>query len=415
MKSKWKQMFDRSPGSSRHVSGLITKIRRHFHKGFLLVIALGSQIAAAAIPESERQALMDLYNATGGPSWTRQTNWMGPAGTECTWLGVRCDENAEHVITIRLSNRNMVGQLPSLSAFTEMYDFEAPINHLTGSMPSLPPGLESLMLAVNAFSGPLPDVSALAKFVDLRGNEFTGPLPTREQTREMRGLWLSNNQLSGEIPELAGLSNLQAYCVGNNHLSGSIPDLSGLVSLVQFDVSNSGITGGIPSLSDMVSLQDLMVENNNLSGSVPDFSNNRDLRVFAAYNSGLSGSLPSLSGLSRLQTFIVGRNNITGEIPSLSGLTQLWRLDLAFNHFSGTLPSLSDLSNLEYLTVGGNELSGSLPEAPASVDAGNAMLCPNAFVHDDDPAWDTATGTAPWYRRCETVFADGFDPGAVGI
>ncbi len=35
--------------------------------------------AHAAIPASERAALVALYNATNGPNWTNKTNWLGSA------------------------------------------------------------------------------------------------------------------------------------------------------------------------------------------------------------------------------------------------------------------------------------------------------------------------------------------------
>lgn len=50
----------------------------------LAVLFLASGAARAAIPASERQALLDLYASTNGAGWTTKTNWNGAAGTECT-------------------------------------------------------------------------------------------------------------------------------------------------------------------------------------------------------------------------------------------------------------------------------------------------------------------------------------------
>ncbi len=46
---------------------------------FFLLFPAESQ---AGIPQSERDALVALYNATGGDNWTDNTNWLGAEGTE---------------------------------------------------------------------------------------------------------------------------------------------------------------------------------------------------------------------------------------------------------------------------------------------------------------------------------------------
>ena len=44
----------------------------------LFVLAPGT--AAAAIPQAERDALIDLYDSTGGPAWTDSAGWLGAPG-----------------------------------------------------------------------------------------------------------------------------------------------------------------------------------------------------------------------------------------------------------------------------------------------------------------------------------------------
>jgi hypothetical protein len=82
---------------------------------FLLVFltAQGSfQLALGAIPAAQRNALIDLYNQTGGSTWTVNSNWLGPAGTENTWHGITCDSGNNHVIEIDLHTNNLSGTLP---------------------------------------------------------------------------------------------------------------------------------------------------------------------------------------------------------------------------------------------------------------------------------------------------------------
>ena len=55
---------------------------------FSLLLELST--AQAAIPQSEREALISLYNATNGDDWTNSDSWTGAPGTECDWHGVTC-------------------------------------------------------------------------------------------------------------------------------------------------------------------------------------------------------------------------------------------------------------------------------------------------------------------------------------
>ena len=96
--------------------------------------------ASAAIPQSQRDALIAVYNATGGPSWTDKTNWLGAPGTECTWYGVECDDTQSNVTALLPFANNMSGSLP------------AAIGQL--------PNLENLYAGGNALSGNVPPNSA---------------------------------------------------------------------------------------------------------------------------------------------------------------------------------------------------------------------------------------------------------------
>ena len=41
-------------------------------------------------PETDREALIALYNATGGPNWSNNTNWLSDAPLD-QWHGVTTD------------------------------------------------------------------------------------------------------------------------------------------------------------------------------------------------------------------------------------------------------------------------------------------------------------------------------------
>ncbi len=71
------------------------------------------------ITVGERQALVALYEKTGGHGWKKRGGWLGLRGTECSWYGVVCAANrfgAESgrltVSEINLRNNGLKGHLP---------------------------------------------------------------------------------------------------------------------------------------------------------------------------------------------------------------------------------------------------------------------------------------------------------------
>ena len=103
----------------------------------LSVLLLASGVAHAAIPASERQALLDLYASTDGPGWTTSTNWNGAAGTECTWFGVLCNGAQTAVWRIHLQSNHLVGPLPAtLGNLGSLDVLDLTSNQLSGTIPS---------------------------------------------------------------------------------------------------------------------------------------------------------------------------------------------------------------------------------------------------------------------------------------
>lgn len=69
---------------------------------------------------------MDIYDATGGPSWTTRVGW-GESDTICSWTGVTCENG--HVTGLDLYNNNLSGafaitqgNLNSLTNLSLMYN-----------------------------------------------------------------------------------------------------------------------------------------------------------------------------------------------------------------------------------------------------------------------------------------------------
>src|SRR4051794_3281458 len=96
-------------------------------------IAMFAVRVGAAIPSTERDALVALYQSTNGQGWTDHTNWLGAIGTECDWYGVDCDEQLAHVTELSLYSNNLAGTLPpDLRKLTALQELQVWQNDLHG-------------------------------------------------------------------------------------------------------------------------------------------------------------------------------------------------------------------------------------------------------------------------------------------
>ena len=284
--------------------------------------------ASAGSVETDREALVALYNATDGPNWADNTNWLSdrPLGE---WYGVETDISGR-VIDVNLSENQLRGTIP------------AELGNL--------PYLDSLHLRHNALSGEIPaELGQLSYLfvVDLSNNVLSGEIPAElGQLFDLFYLSLGQNELSGEIPaELGQLSYLEILYLWSNELSGEIPaELGQLSYLKDLELGGNELSGEIPAeLGQLSNLETLYLWGNELSGKIP----------------------AELGQLSNLEELYLQANELSGEIPAeLGQLSSLETLDLQVNELSGEIPAeLGQLSNLEDLNLGDNELSGEIPAA----------------------------------------------------
>ncbi len=207
---------------------------------------------------SYEPALVALYNATDGPNWNDNTNWLtdAPLGD---WAGVSANR-----IT---GNGRVVGE-----CVTQLW---------------------------------------------LNGNRLKGELPAElGSLLSLAELYLSNNQLSGEIPdELGSLLNLQRMDLSNNQLSGAIPDeLGGLLNLQRMDLANNQLSGEIPDeLGGLLNLQRLYLGRNQLSGEIPAAIGNLPNMIWLSLpDNQLSGEIPD--ELGNIPTLVLDGNRLTGRV-----------------------------------------------------------------------------------------------------
>ena len=177
--------------------------------------------APTAAHTSDREALVALYNATGGANWENNNNWLSEAPIG-RWHGVTTDRSGR-VTELHLDQNELSGEIPVV----------------LGCLSSL----RELILSRNELRGTIPaELGSLSRLkrLWLGGNELSGKIPAElGSLSDLVGLGLSDNQLSGEIPgQLGSLSRLKWLWLGSNELSGEIPmALGSLSNLEELDLA----------------------------------------------------------------------------------------------------------------------------------------------------------------------------------
>ncbi len=227
---------------------------------------------------SDRDALVALYNATDGPNWKHNTNWLSDRPLH-EWHGVGTVNG--RVSSLHLSSNGLNGAIPAeLGRLSNLQWLFLHGNSLIGPLPAELGSLTSLIrlyLTSNNLSGPIPaELGSLSslQWLLLDGNQLSGPIPAElGSLSNLRTLVLSDNSLGGEIPmKLGSLSNLQWMYFSSNRLIGEIPvQLGQLLSLEALDLKENRLSGAIPAeLGSLSGMERLYLSgNDDLSGCVP--------------------------------------------------------------------------------------------------------------------------------------------------
>ena len=440
-------------------SGLVTAVG----SGAVTITATAGEASGDALVTVEidldRAALVALYNATDGPNWVDNTNWLtdAPLGE---WYGVTTDGRGR-VVRLDLSaewnfatggpgRHGLRGQLPpELGSLSNLTHLDLGLNELTGSIPPELGGLSELRLlnlGLNELTGSIPpELGGLSnlRYLHLRSNGLTGPIPP--ELGGLSNLWRLNlfyNQLTGPIPpELGALSNLQELHLGSNELTGPVPpELGGLSNLTFLAISNNELAGPIPpELGNLTKLGLMGISGGNELGALPStFLNLRSLRR-AAYNCSVEGMC--VPGTSDFVDWVAGLEDgeagvdllfcnasdeaaltalyeVTGgddwtdsrgwlggpalgewhgvEADSLGRITAL---DLTDNGLSGVFPAgLASLGELTSLRIGGNDFGGRLPLALTALDLDEFHYDGTGLCEPDDPGFRAWLDGIPSHR-----------------
>ncbi|CAL5189826.1 unnamed protein product [Lathyrus oleraceus] len=212
---------------------------------FLFIIVILSPLVIADL-NSDKQALLDFVTSV---PHRRNLKWDLATSICTSWIGITCNPNLTHVVSVRLPGVGLVGTIPAntLGKIDSLKTISLRSNLLSGNLPrditSLP-SLQYLYLQHNNLSGELPtSLSSQLSALVLSYNSFTGNIPkTLQNLTQLTHLSLENNSLSGPIPDLH--VNLKQLNLSYNHLNGSIP--SSLHSFSSSSFEGNSLLCGLP-------------------------------------------------------------------------------------------------------------------------------------------------------------------------
>lgn len=374
----------------------------------------------AQVPQAERDALIDLYNATNGPNWTNNTNWNTETPVS-SWHGITVENNV--VTEVALSNRNLEGSIPnSILNLTSVIALEFASNLLDGTIPdfSVLPNIQRIYIHLNHydfldFQPNFSNNSTISNFfyspqkprdevlnIDaIIGNDYNFTMTPVEGTN-VQYQWYKGSVFSGGvlIPDanttILDLPNIQTedldtyVCFAT---SATIPDLiikratidlKGPVSQEERDaliaiynttggpnwlnlenwntVAPVSTWGGVTTTGNKVTRLSLQSysPNGQLPEDIGNLTNLEELYI-GLYDFNLTGPIPeSIGNLTKLRVLWFQATGMSGEIPeSIGNLVNLREMKFLGNNFYGVIPeSIGNLIHLTSLVLDGTEFVG---------------------------------------------------------
>ncbi|PRP79017.1 putative leucine-rich repeat receptor-like protein kinase [Planoprotostelium fungivorum] len=242
------------------------------------------------------------------------------------------------------------GNLPNLTAMTQLTLLDLSYNNFSSNLPSLITltSITKIDLSYNNITGTLPSSLTMLTsltYLDLSRNRLSGAMPVLLPKLQFIGL--SFNSLSGALYDLSSFSGLITLRLAGTGLTGTIPGLPASIQELNLGFGSFSSTSLPPSLAGMITLISLNLSGNRFSGPLPS-SLSIYLNTIDFTNCGLNGTIPSYMGkMNFLKTFRVAGNNLTGSVPSNFGFLSFASFNIAGNQLSGILPTIKSTSLVE--------------------------------------------------------------------
>ncbi len=295
----------------------------------------------AQVAVSDSLALVDFYNATGGPGWTHRTNWLTAAPVR-DWYGVIVENG--RVTVISLDHNYIRGFIPeSFSDLTALTYINFSNNFIEG----LP-----------AHIGKLVNMEEM----NFSENYITDTLPASiGNCRSLRILNLNDNGIKLP-PSFGDLDNLENLNLNHCGLSSFPIVITGCKNLEELSIQHAGVYDSLPSaIGNCKKLTKLELEGSGFYGIVPSsIGSCTKLKTLELSYNQFSGELPATIGnCTNLKNLYLQSNNFTGPLPGAIGnCIKLVEMDINRNHFNGSMPSsIGSCTQLAKLYVYLNELT----------------------------------------------------------
>jgi Leucine-rich repeat (LRR) protein len=285
--------------------------------------------------------------------------------------------------------------LSTLSSSKQLQVLDLGFNYFTGGLPdnvgNLSTNLHQFSAATNLLTGEVPatlaNLSSLI-LISLFGNQFSGTIPEPiVMMDKLQILTLSQNVMFGPIPKNIGmLRNLEKLFLDHNYFSGSIPNgIGNLTTLQILTLSQNNISGIPESFFQLDSLIALDLSRNSLEAALPyEIGQLKQINYLDLSANHLLGRFPVSLGQLRMVTYLNLSHNLLNDslLDVFLTLKSLESLDLSYNNLSGTIPQyLANFTSLTSLNVSFNKLHGPVPEGGIFTDIsgqcleGNSALC----------------------------------------
>ncbi|KAF2284792.1 hypothetical protein GH714_030491 [Hevea brasiliensis] len=360
-----------------------------------------------------------IVNNTFDDCYPKVESWKlvkGERGDCCSWDGVQCDEETNHVISLNLANSCLYGSINSnntLFRLVHLHTLNLAWNDINLSQIPSQVGrlsrLTHLNLSFSGLSGQIPQqIFNLSRLISLdlslcfHGLKLHKPSfkDLVQHLTNLKVLHLASMNISSKVPELlANFSSLESLSLSDCVLQGEFPvgifqlpnlkildlsynrDLKGYLppfqlksALKSLILSGSNFVGELPSsFGNLAYLEELDIDRCNFTGKIPySFRNLSKLVYLDLSHNHFSSSISSFSWVgnpNKITTLRLLGLNLTGEIPSwLMNLTQLSEVNLGRNQLTGPIPSwLMNLTQLSVVYLGFNRLTGPIPSSLAKL------------------------------------------------
>ncbi|KAL1335233.1 probable LRR receptor-like serine/threonine-protein kinase At2g24230 isoform X1 [Arachis ipaensis] len=344
----------------------------------------------------------------------------------CSWQGVFCDNNKEHVVELNFSGLGLSGTIPdnTIGKLSKLQTLDLSCNKIT-TLPSdfwSLSSIKSLNLSTNQISGSLTNNIGnfgMLETIDLSSNNFTEEIPEAiGSLMSLRILKLDHNKFSRSIPSgILKCQSLVSIDLSSNQLNGTLPNGFGAAfpKLKNLNLAANDIDGRILDISGFNSILSLNISGNSFQGSIMGVFQEK-LEVLDLSRNQFQGHISQVQyyNWSHLVYLDLSGNQLSGEIfqnlLSLSeSLLNLKHLNLAHNRFSKQkFPTkIEKLQGLEYLNLSKTNLVGLIPDEISKLSnlnvldlsmnhlAGKVPILRNKHLQILDLSNNTLSGTIP--------------------